>query len=402
MIQIYWNLIRYNGTLSFDQRADIYLENLIDENLLPQTFAKDNQTKKRITEILFRFDYEVFQYDLDDQNGFLLKSEELHALLSAGNETLYEQILTNFIRKKIFWHRAKLKKLEVQEERNKINQERYSNRLKRSGIIDEKDGSLIYGLWHNTLFTKINRSSLSHLYDRRLLNASLVPDNPKIWIDLNFLSSDCIKRNVAFEIRSILSVNKYHSITPFTIEFVCPKNFENINKVLTWLDDPSQYQYVIHRANESVDLLDENQRLIYLNPGASKTIKLSDLCNRNNIIVIPMHHSKSIRDPKFTLINRLESERIKVKRLPTFENVIWNSYHGVLPWSLSIAILNDFRFQIGADWRSVLKQHLLPKKIIQNAEEIVEKNLAAEISQKERRAIVERFRNSQSKIFDKK
>ncbi|KAI7694664.1 hypothetical protein SSS_01193 [Sarcoptes scabiei] len=115
-----------------------------------------------------------------------------------------------------------------------------------------------------------------------------------------------------------------------------------------------------------------------------------------------MHHSKSIRDPKFTLINRLESERIKVKRLPTFENVIWNSYHGVLPWSLSIAILNDFRFQIGADWRSVLKQHLLPKKIIQNAEEIVEKNLAAEISQKERRAIVERFRNSQSKIFDKK
>ncbi|KAI7694663.1 hypothetical protein SSS_01193, partial [Sarcoptes scabiei] len=58
LIQIYWNLIRYNGTLSFDQRADIYLENLIDENLLPQTFAKDNQTKKRITEILFRFDYE--------------------------------------------------------------------------------------------------------------------------------------------------------------------------------------------------------------------------------------------------------------------------------------------------------------------------------------------------------
>ncbi len=62
---------------------------------------------------------------------------------------------------------------------------KHSESSVRSGIFDPKSGAIVYGLWHNSLFTRIERKHLfRYLTKTKLKNAALF--GQKVVIDMDF------------------------------------------------------------------------------------------------------------------------------------------------------------------------------------------------------------------------
>ncbi|XP_075589138.1 uncharacterized protein LOC124496421 [Dermatophagoides farinae] len=294
-----------------DQRIKLYVDELFKRKLLPSRnvqYKSMNELQQRVATILERFDYGMYKNNLNNEEfdqyestreKFHLKSEEIFEILSTQNDD-DDQLLKYFINNRCQLYEKFLRRLNRSQIRQRRKQDQHADDGDdnlRSGIWSDQN-ELAYGLWHNCLFTKMKRSSLSHLYDRRLTSQAMY---------LNVLESD--------------------------------------------------------------------EKLIYFTPNAKIPLTMSELLDERNIFAIPCHNSRSLRDPVFNRINRLQyqkssSQRIMVRRLPTTEHIVWNKFHGVISWSLFLTILHDIRHNQHDDWNSVFKRYLLENELIKSDDEL--------------------------------
>lgn len=408
-----------------NDRVKFYVDDLFKQKLLPSKTIKYkslNELQQRIATILERFDYGMYEHNLNSdefeqyestRQKFHLKSEEIFEILSSQTDDHDDRLLNYFINNRCQIYEKFLLRLSKSQERLSQKQDQYDDDDFRTGIWSNQ-GELKYGLWHNCLFTKMKRSSASRLFDRRMTSMAMYcPSTPRLWIDLDYvMDQDFFQtRKILNDMRNLLAANKYKTtIIPFRIEFVrsnhqqSNNNFDKIiGNFFTWWNDPKHHQYVVHH-KKPVQLLrkDLNEKLIYFTPNAKIPLKMSELLDERNIFIIPCHNSRNLRDPVFNRINRLpnQSKSIIVRRLPTMEHIVWNRFHGVLSWSLFLTILHDIRHNHMDDWNIVFKRHLLENELIKTDDELSREMTHSQQIRMKREQQIKNFIQSKSMNVD--
>lgn len=331
--------------------------------------------ERKIISILQFIDYEFYKNITSDDDlqffKYQFRAPELFEILSASNEVEFLKIQKYYAKVKSRSYNSYIEKLQSKTNLKSEKAKKFPDGF-HTGIWHKNE--LLYGLWHNSLFTKWKYSALSTIYNKRLTSLSLMKSNPRIWIDLDFLPDNFFYLRYGLNnVRKLLAYNKYKLKQPYIIEFIRTRKSElfdrNVHRILTWWHQPEHYQYVVH-GKRPTELIDQSKKLIYLSPTASQAITRNDLLNESNILVFPAYNSPSLRDPVYNNINKLSSKEIKVRRLPTVEHIVWNKFHGVIPLEIILAILYDITNDATENWVKVFQKYLLEKELIKSDEEI--------------------------------
>ncbi len=351
------------------------------EDLSVENFSQlitDNKVKEKISLILSEYEYEKYTtlrvpktLTIEDMRD-LLRVKESHERQSMikyfYNKQIQKSLKKKFLKRKseIYW-----------SEKQKLYSERSAQNIPKTGIFDD-NGNIVYGLWHNSLFTKFLRNSFIRFHANRLRIAALF--GQKLIIDLDFdpfmRLSEC--RSLAQQLQFTLSYNKYRTKEPFDIHFVnCNQNMPTMGEIPHYIqnwDSPS-FMSTFHKESY-LDLFPKEQ-LVYITQSAPQPLKD---CNEDYIYILAGHVSKSCRSPLAYL--KAKKEGIRVYRLPTDEHVLWEKGSNKnLCLNHMIPILHDMK--LSGDWKKSIN-HNIPNRKKKKIEEIEYEDKIREQSYKRR------------------
>lgn len=360
------------------------MQTLLENNRLPEYLTSKSHTElsSMISEVLKKFEYEIYfaDWELMKTNAckvntfvdasFQLHVNELKDLLLAKDADEESSLMRLFVNSKMTAFVAQHNKLHVKGKQK--NERIHSESNPRIGLWNSKK-ELVYGLWHNTLTDKISRGSLSRLYNRKVLSASLIKDNPRVIIDLNYLSHlDYPNEHlVGYQIRRLFSYNKYQSYWPFTIELCQSDTASLFNDVMKSIEpswnNPRHFKYEHHSGQTVAQLCPSSDSVYYICPAASQSLAIDEVLNPEHVFVLPAFVS-NLSDPVFAQIS-IEMERLKVnfRRLPVDDKRI--NIHEGIPLDITFATLHDMRYGFNLDWNTVFRKHA-QRKIIRPKNEI--------------------------------
>lgn len=397
----------------------------MDSHLVPEKVVQNDvelpKIRMKINTILNQYEYEIyrqnFDYDPDDasfRSILTLKPYELWDLLqinSDGSDDFEEQnkIIRYLVKGKMkacFAAASSVgvsQKLDVPQldDRNRLG-------LENSDGIWQSDGHLVYGLWHNSLFMKFKRSSVSHLYDRlgQVANRFGGDNVHQLLVDLDQSASLSYVRTriLAMQIRHLISYNKYHAREPYRIELMMSKFSESLDSIFS-RSLPSIWNSESKPFVSRIDVLKRYhpKRLLYILPSAKRVVSVDELADPSNILVLPGYSSSDLRDPFFAKLDM----KCQARRLPTTEHIVWNGHHGVLPMSTTFAICHDMAYGKGVDnvsqlWTQTLKKHIHPILVKDDHQMRSEQAQQKLISAKRKQAIQEQKHNHQKRSSAKK
>ena len=359
-------------------KSEEYLNHLLQNNQLPAFLENKNyvELNSLISLILKQFEYEIyknsiiFKTNFTKEKTFQLTIDELKVILLEKDETEQNKLIRFFISSKSNYFIPKQKINNIQKEKYNYNEQ--------CGLFNSKN-ELQYGLWRNSLFLKMNKSNLSHLFDRRVLNATQISDNPRVILDFNYVENMRYFsfRSFGNQLNRIFSFNKYKTCFPFTIELIQmkkTKHFDDLmtNFVSTHWGIKRHFNLERHYGKTVAQLAPNPKSVIYICPVASKILKVDEVLNPNNLFVLPAYSSLNLRDPLLsTICLNMKQLNVKVRRLPTQEHLVWKHFCGVLGIDDIFAILHDIRYDTKFEWETVFRKHLSNK--ILSVEEIESK-----------------------------
>jgi ribonuclease P protein 1 len=234
--------------------------------------------------------------------------------------------------------------------------ERYSQlNSDRTGLWD-KDNNLVYGLWHNSLFSKISKNAVNRLSINKLRVTALF--GQKLVIDLDYdrymTLTEC--RLLAQQLGLLYNNNRYRSREPFDLHFTnCDPNMPTMEAIPRYLQhfNSPYFMSTIHK--ESYLDLFPKERLVYLTPHAKESLTTYDL---DDIYIIGGFVDKSCHEP-ISLI-KAKKEGIRSVRLPLDEHIIWGVGCKNLCLNHIVAILHDVK--ITGDWKKSLIDNIPQRK----------------------------------------
>ena len=341
----------------------------------------NEKTKEKIELIISEYEYEKYT-TLRVPNT--LTTDHMKDLLTVDDPNDRKKLINFLFTKQLMRKKSKDKRKQISDkywtEKNEIYSKMDCN---RTGIWDNNN-QLVYGLWHNTLFSKIMKSSVSCLYNNRLRRAALF--GQKLVIDLGFdrymkLSE---KRLLLKQLNLSYNYNKYKTKDPFDLHLTncdpnsllmqeMPKHFQNINSP----------QLMVQFHTQSYLDLFPRHRLLYLSPHSRHTLQEVD---EDMIFIIGGLIDKSFHQP-ITYVSA-EKAGIPSARLPIDDNMLWKSGTKSLCLNHIIAILDDYK--MCGDWRVALTRNV-PKRKQKTPEQVQYEDLLREQKRK-------RFLKNKSKI----
>ncbi|XP_054167785.1 mitochondrial ribonuclease P protein 1 homolog [Oppia nitens] len=240
--------------------------------------------------------------------------------------------------------------------------QKYSPNEPRTGFWDQ-NGQLIYGLWHNSLFTKIPLTIIRRYYIHRLRTAAMF--GQKLVIDMDFDQymklAEC--RQLVKQIQLLYNYNRYQTVQPFDLYFTNCKpempSMKTIPQILPNYNTPS-FMAQFHQQSY-IDLFPKD-RLVYLTPHSNTALKTY---NADDIYIIGGIIDKTYHEP-VSLI-KAEKEGIRTARLPIDEYILWGCGSKYLCLNHMVQILHDVN--IGHNWVNALKDNI-PKRKQKSVEEI--------------------------------
>jgi len=331
----------------------------------------NNKIKGQIELILSEYEYEKYTSLRVPSN---LTIDNMNDLLIVKDSTDRKKMF-DFLYQKEF---ARLKTIRKRKE----SSEKYwsekslvysKSNAERTGIWDN-DHNLIYGLWHNSLFSKINRVSINRFYTNRLRLAAMF--GHKLVIDLDYDKymklAEC--RLLAKQLQLLYNYNKFKTIEPFDLHFTnCNTSLPTMQAIPRFLTNYQSTNFMAPFHSQSyLDLFPKDQ-LVYLTPAAKEPLHALNL---DHIYIMGGFIDKSFRDPVSYI--KAKKEGIRTARLPIDEHVVWGVGHKHLCLNHIIAILHDV--QMHGDWRKSLCLHLPQRnqkkiQLIQYEDEIRLQNL---------------------------
>ncbi|XP_054167330.1 mitochondrial ribonuclease P protein 1 homolog [Oppia nitens] len=333
------------------------------ENVKIETFKDimtDDNIKSRVEIILNEYEYEKY---MTLEVPISLTVDNMRDLLVLETKDERRQLLRHLCRKELVTDMRKLRRKEHSKEYWTQKRQTYQQiNSERTGLWDHKQ-HLIYGLWHNSLFTKIEPKTVKKLFSHRLRNAVLF--GQKLVIDLGFddymRPQDC--RLLVNQIQKLYHFNKYRSVVPFDIHFTDCHPMDQIMQIIPKILVNYKKPHFLSSFHEKSYLkVFPKEKLVYLSPHSKETLTEYN-CDDIYIIggIVGKESHLDITQ------NKAIKEGIRCFRLPIDENVIWRAGSKQLPLDIISYILHDF--SLGFTWSEALTNNI-PKWQIKSIEEV--------------------------------
>lgn len=221
-----------------------------------------------------------------------------------------------------------------------------------------------YGLWSNTMFTRITYHKNKTITRRRDRNAMLFGQNLVIDWDFDFGLNERQIRRLLSQVMFIYSNNRYRYSDPYYLHFcnldqncisykLLPKTFQK------FFDE----DFGVNITNKSYLELFPKQNIIYLTSSAEEVL---DSYDYNAVYVMSPLLEKRAEESKDFVKEKFSQQNVKVLRLP-FEKHIKirnNSFICMNEWT---DCLNDLKN--GDNWKEAFERHIPSSKVIETIDQ---------------------------------
>ncbi|CAG2176574.1 unnamed protein product, partial [Oppiella nova] len=212
----HWKCLSSMSSSQTPEMGSVFGKERDFEDLTVDTFKElvtDDTVRDKIETILSEYEYEKYT---TLQVPTTITTTQMKDLLCLSDSLERKRWLTYLCKRQKARHKSNEKRKNNSMDYLTRLQQKYSEDKPRTGLWDN-DHQLVYGLWHNTLFTKIPANHIKRHYIHRLRNAALF--GQKVVIDLDF--DDCMRlsetRLLAQQIHLLYNFNRYQSREPFDL-----------------------------------------------------------------------------------------------------------------------------------------------------------------------------------------
>ncbi|KAF7494132.1 Mitochondrial ribonuclease P protein 1 -like protein [Sarcoptes scabiei] len=331
-------------------------------------YNEDPERKIQIQEILNLYELEKYttqqvstDISIKDMRQLLLCIKD-EKELKRGIKFLYTRECDKYN------SRAKKMRRKIEHENRKLIENKDKNPSWEKGIFDP-NGELHYGLWHNSIVSRITDKSLRNYRQNHLLRQAAM-FGQKLIIDLSY--DEHMKQSeinlLAQQIGFLYYENRinrdYPEQLPFDIHFTnCAKAKDSMIAIAKHIKRMNQLESWFHPQSylERPDLFPKH-RLVYLSPHSKHPL----LNYSDDHIYILGGYNDRISHMHISHV-KAESEGIACFRLPLDENVLWKQGNKNLCLNQVSAILHSVKAT--GEWREAIRKFAPQRKIRSNEEE---------------------------------
>ncbi|XP_075677966.1 mitochondrial ribonuclease P protein 1 homolog [Dermatophagoides pteronyssinus] len=226
--------------------------------------------------------------------------------------------------------------------------------LDRSGLFDS-NGNLIYGLWHNSLFTRIN-PKFRRLSLEKFRHAHWFGQN--LFIDFSYSSylSRHLCVQVANDLSHLIHFNLKQMNDPFKI-ILCGIDYDHYLWKSLQQSFPDISESVEHTEQKLMSLVSDPQQIVCFTSFETKTALEY---NPNWSYVLPAIPERLMNQDFLT--PSLKKMKIRRMGVPIDRFVIWQYGSKRLSLKQKIRILQDIRSK-NFDWKRSIVEHVQTKRM---------------------------------------
>lgn len=344
--------------LNVDDYKDIYMGD------------KSGHIKEMVEKILS--EYEFMKYNSNGRVPSDLTIDDMRFIVEEGDSDLGRAKLFNYFFKREMSKRSVERKrlMEKQEVKKRLAEkvEATTNKVgkhDRTGLLSE-DGHIIYGLWHNSLFPRVNEhAEMVRFSGNALSRAALI--GRKLIFDFSYddyMRKQFIK-GICEQIQAAYGLNRFQYDEPFDIWFCnfrhTSPSYQMIRKhFFQNLDTTSMITYKSGCPTEYFD----KEKLLYLSPNAKN--RLRDVQNSDDIYIIGAYNDKGSSLP--LSFKKAEEMGIRSASLPLDDHLAWKGPSKNLCVNHVAGILLEL-IHNGNDWKDAFHKHI-PTRKVKTIEEI--------------------------------
>ncbi|KAH9389732.1 tRNA methyltransferase 10 C [Tyrophagus putrescentiae] len=310
-------------------------------------YANDQSKKAKIEKIIYMYDN--MKYNLENVPTTLSKGD-MNRLLEMESSSDIKRLLNKMQSKELEYLIRKELKKTAQAEKSKED----DTSFERSGLFGA-DGDLKYGLWHNTLFTRIPRNYRSRFSLTRHQSVELFGQN--LILDLSFSKhlNYHLSSHVANDLGNMLSFNRHSLQDPFKIS-LCGVDYEHPLWKALYKSFHSTLDFIHHTESSYLDLCSERSNLVYI---TSLEKKFSLEYDPNATYIMAAVSEKDMQTDFIT--PKLKKLNITRQGIPIDKHILWNQGSKRLNLNTKLKILNDIRSN--KEWKEILLEYLHPDNI---------------------------------------
>lgn len=341
---------RINDEAIFDRE---FIEKSIDDFKKYYENDPDGSIKAQIETILG--EYESTKYNSMGRVPSELDDEIMERLLETKVTSSRLRLLDYFFKREMSKIASKKRRLRQAAEKEK----RTHTGTNRTGLLDD-DGNIVYGLWHNSLFSRIPEGRLkSGTSTTRLIDAARF--GRKLVFDFGYHDEmrPQYNHNAQEQVMHSYGLNKHNYRKPFDLWF-CNFNPETSGKLLSTKLMPHMYQpeNMITMKEDCFTNHFDMSRLVYLSPHARNKCNFKE--ESDDVYVIGVFNDKSSGRP--VSYRKARSLGIRAESLPLDQYLSWGCGAKSLCINHVVGILLEL-LNNGGDWQAALKRAIPSRKI---------------------------------------
>lgn len=357
------SLEQVNNRESESNDDDIFCREFVDMKVedYEELYANDDSgTTKKIIETALK-EYEFMKYNFNARVPVHIDVPAMDKLVRENLTPTTRAKYFEFLFKREMFKRSEAsKKQRRAEERAARRQQEDNGGVTRTGLLS-KEGELLYGLWHNSLFCRIPENRLRQGNSlSRLIQATKYGN--KLVFDFGFESymTPWIARNCADQLKEAIGLNRHQYEDPFDIWFC---NYTENSECDRFFTSHGFKESLVEGAlvtikNDCFTNHFDKSRLVYLSPNAKD--KLSSIGRNDDIYIIGVYNDKGTMLP--LSYKKAMKLGIRCKSLPLDSYVAWNIGSKSLCINHVTGILLEFLAN-GGSWEAAFKKHIPSRKI---------------------------------------
>lgn len=315
-------------------------------------------------------EYEFQKYNTFGRVPTTLDVESMHRLVTENESATKRQLFLNYLFKREMVKRAGLRRKErSKDEKQKQREMKFENsENERTGLLSY-DGKINYGLWHNSLFTRIPEKHLNSGNSlSRLRTAAMF--GPKLVFDFDFEQHMSVRtmRNTVDQLLISYGLNRHNYEEPFDLWFC---NFNRESEMGKFSDKTLQNLHTSSMITIKKDCFTKHfdrSRLVYLTPNSREVLTRVE---PDKVYIIGAFNDKGIAKP--LSYRKAERLRIDSRCLPLDKHLAWGQGAKSLCMNHVIGILLEYNAN-GGNWREALTKYV-PKRKIKPVETLMEEEM---------------------------
>lgn len=321
------------------------------------------ETKTTIETILN--EYEFMKYNTSGRVPSSISNDEMTKILTEGSSPRNRERLFNFLFKR---EMMKLAQERRKKESQRLTREKLASRNEeraaqygehgRAGLVCS-EGKLLYGLWHNSLFTRITEKKYKiKASTNNLIRASNEKRTLVFDFDYDDYMSSWASRSLSEQVQAAYGINRFQYEECYDFWF-CNFNKETeVGKFMKRKALPNLYNgsMITVKEDDYTNHFDPRD-CIYLSPHSP--IRLRRLDPNVTYIVGAFNDKGSSRPLSY---KKAISKGVMCKSLPLDDHIAWQGSTKSLCLNHVVGILLEYLHN-GGDWEAAMVKHIPSRKI---------------------------------------